>query len=132
MASALGLVLEGQGHGYKAGTSVFHLTFLLHGWPGGPGATEHPRFPHSTRFAVLAVDPRSQRLTPGHLQFKWPPHPLQGQLLLGAVGAFDWSGGVLLYDRHSCQGRFLNQTVVDSKAGKHSYLGEGGARRPPG
>ncbi|XP_036307688.1 integrin alpha-E [Pipistrellus kuhlii] len=47
----------------------------------------------------------------------------EGQLLLGAVGAFDWSGGVLLYDRHSCRGRFLNQTVVDNKAGKHSYLG---------
>ncbi|XP_014397421.1 PREDICTED: integrin alpha-E [Myotis brandtii] len=47
----------------------------------------------------------------------------EGKLLLGAVGAFDWSGGVLLYDRHSCRGQFLNQTVVDSKAGKHSYLG---------
>ncbi|KAK1331509.1 hypothetical protein QTO34_009466 [Cnephaeus nilssonii] len=36
----------------------------------------------------------------------------EGQLLLGAVGAFDWSGGVLLYDRHSCRGRFLNQTSL--------------------
>lgn len=60
------------------------------------------------------------------------PHPLQGQLLLGAVGAFDWSGGVLLYDWHSSQGHFLNQTVVDNMAGKHSYLGESRACRLPG
>ncbi|XP_045680584.1 integrin alpha-E [Phyllostomus hastatus] len=45
------------------------------------------------------------------------------QVLLGAVGAFDWSGGVLLYNMHSHKGHFLNQTVVDTKAGKHSYLG---------
>lgn len=53
---------------------------------------------------------------------------LQGQLLLGAVGAFDWSGGALLYDTHSRRGHFLNQTVVDAKAGKHGYLGEGAAQ----
>ncbi|XP_045055093.2 integrin alpha-E isoform X2 [Desmodus rotundus] len=47
----------------------------------------------------------------------------KGQVLLGAVGAFDWSGGVLLYNMHSRRGHFLNQTVVDTKAGKHSYLG---------
>ncbi|KAM5308456.1 integrin alpha-E [Glossophaga mutica] len=47
----------------------------------------------------------------------------EGQVLLGAVGAFDWSGGVLLYDMHSRRGHFLNQTVADTKAGKHSYLG---------
>nr|KAF6415945.1 hypothetical protein HJG59_006964 [Molossus molossus] len=47
----------------------------------------------------------------------------EGQVLLGAVGAFDWSGGVLLYDMQSRRGHFLNQTVVDTKAGKHSYLG---------
>ncbi|KAM5215372.1 integrin alpha-E isoform 2-T2 [Hipposideros larvatus] len=45
------------------------------------------------------------------------------QVLLGAVGAFEWSGGALLYDMYSCQGRFLNQTVVDAKAGKQGYLG---------
>ncbi|XP_016056366.1 PREDICTED: integrin alpha-E [Miniopterus natalensis] len=50
----------------------------------------------------------------------------EGQVLLGAVGAFDWSGGVLLYDMYSRRhprGHFLNQTVVDTKAEKHSYLG---------
>lgn len=54
---------------------------------------------------------------------------LQGQLLLGAVGAFDWSGGALVYDTHSRRGHFLNQTVIEAKAGKHGYLGEGGAQR---
>ncbi|XP_036885455.1 integrin alpha-E isoform X2 [Sturnira hondurensis] len=47
----------------------------------------------------------------------------KGQVLLGAVGAFDWSGGVLLYNMHSRRGHFLNQTVADTKTGKHSYLG---------
>ncbi|XP_032945428.1 integrin alpha-E isoform X2 [Rhinolophus ferrumequinum] len=47
----------------------------------------------------------------------------EGQVLLGAVGAFDWSGGALLYDMHSHRGHFLNQTVVDAKAEKYSYLG---------
>lgn len=46
-------------------------------------------------------------------------------MLLGAVGAFDWSGGALLYDMHSRRGHFLNQTVVDAKTEKYSYLGEG-------
>lgn len=55
------------------------------------------------------------------------PFPLQRKVLLGAVGAFDWSGGALLYDIHSRRGHFLNQTVADAKAGKHSYLGEGRA-----
>ncbi|XP_036078470.1 integrin alpha-E isoform X1 [Rousettus aegyptiacus] len=45
------------------------------------------------------------------------------KVLLGAVGAFDWSGGALLYDIHSRRGHFLNQTAADAKAGKHSYLG---------
>lgn len=73
---------------------------------------------------------RSDATGPGpeYLQLRWPhPCPLQGQVLLGAVGAFDWSGGVLLYNMHSHRGHFLNQTVVDTKAGKHSYLGEQGA-----
>ncbi|XP_019599350.2 integrin alpha-E isoform X1 [Rhinolophus sinicus] len=47
----------------------------------------------------------------------------EGQVLLGAVGAFDWSGGALLYDMHSRRGHFLNQTVVDAKTEKYSYLG---------
>lgn len=55
------------------------------------------------------------------------PCPLQGKVLLGAVGAFDWSGGALLYDIHSRRGHFLNQTAVDAKGGKHSYLGKGRA-----
>lgn len=33
----------------------------------------------------------------------------------------------MLYDIHSRRGHFLNQTVADAKAGKHSYLGEGRA-----
>ncbi|XP_058139732.1 LOW QUALITY PROTEIN: integrin alpha-E [Dasypus novemcinctus] len=46
----------------------------------------------------------------------------KGQVLLGAVGAFDWSGGALLYDPHSCCSRFLNQTA-DAEAAQYSYLG---------
>ena len=60
------------------------------------------------------------------------PFPLQGQVLLGAVGAFDWSGGTLFYNMSSRKGRFLNQTAVDAKAVQYSYLGEGGAWRLPG
>lgn len=47
----------------------------------------------------------------------------EGQLLLGAVGAFNWSGGALLYDMHGRQGRFLNQTAADANAAPFSYLG---------
>ncbi|KAF0871359.1 ITAE protein, partial [Crocuta crocuta] len=47
----------------------------------------------------------------------------EGQVLLGAVGAFNWSGGALLYNLHSCRGRFLNQTVADTKTAQYSYLG---------
>ncbi|XP_034496732.1 integrin alpha-E isoform X3 [Ailuropoda melanoleuca] len=47
----------------------------------------------------------------------------KGQVLLGAVGAFNWSGGALLYDMHSHQGRFLNQTTADTKDVQYSYLG---------
>ena len=60
------------------------------------------------------------------------PPPWQGQVLLGTVGAFDWSGGALLYDTHRCNGSFLNQTAVDTKSAQYGYLGEGGARRLPG
>ncbi|XP_049643478.1 integrin alpha-E [Suncus etruscus] len=45
------------------------------------------------------------------------------QVLLGAVGAFDWSGGILLYNFNSKEGRFLNQTAEDAKAAPYSYLG---------
>ncbi|XP_068387626.1 integrin alpha-E [Eschrichtius robustus] len=47
----------------------------------------------------------------------------EGQVLLGAVGAFDWSGGTLFYNMSSRKGRFLNQTAVDAKAVQYSYLG---------
>ncbi|XP_029413325.1 integrin alpha-E isoform X2 [Nannospalax galili] len=48
----------------------------------------------------------------------------KGQVLLGAVGAFNWSGGALLYDTYSRRGCFLNQTAEDSRAPtQYSYLG---------
>ncbi|XP_042636426.1 integrin alpha-E [Orycteropus afer afer] len=47
----------------------------------------------------------------------------KGQVLLGAVGAFDWSGGVLLYNMSSHEGHFLKQTAVDPKAAQNGYLG---------
>ncbi|KAL0596830.1 Integrin alpha-E [Plecturocebus cupreus] len=49
----------------------------------------------------------------------------EGQVLLGAVGAFDWSGGALLYDTRSRRGGFLNQTAAaaDAEATQYSYLG---------
>ncbi|XP_041580777.1 integrin alpha-E isoform X2 [Vulpes lagopus] len=47
----------------------------------------------------------------------------KGQVLLGAVGAFNWSGGALLYDMYSHQGCFLNQTAADAKTAQYSYLG---------
>ncbi|KAF4012241.1 hypothetical protein G4228_004238 [Cervus hanglu yarkandensis] len=45
------------------------------------------------------------------------------QVLLGTVGAFDWSGGALLYNTHSCNSSFLNQTAVDTKSAQYAYLG---------
>ncbi|XP_059006075.1 integrin alpha-E [Mustela lutreola] len=47
----------------------------------------------------------------------------KGQVLLGAVGAFNWSGGALLYDMHSRRGRFLNHTEADTENAQYSYLG---------
>lgn len=47
-------------------------------------------------------------------------------MLLGTVGAFNWSGGALLYDTQSRRGGFLNQTAEDSGAAQYSYLGKGG------
>ncbi|XP_004433494.1 PREDICTED: integrin alpha-E isoform X1 [Ceratotherium simum simum] len=47
----------------------------------------------------------------------------EGQLLLGAVGAFNWSGGALLFDVHRRRGRFLNQTAADAEAAPFGYLG---------
>ncbi|XP_006863534.1 PREDICTED: integrin alpha-E [Chrysochloris asiatica] len=45
------------------------------------------------------------------------------QVLLGAVGAFNWSGGVLVYNMSSGEGRFLNQSAADAKTAQYSYLG---------
>ncbi|MEJ1273218.1 integrin alpha E epithelial-associated [Cricetulus griseus] len=45
------------------------------------------------------------------------------KVLLGTVGAFNWSGGALLYDTRSRRGSFLNQTAEDSGAAQYSYLG---------
>lgn len=104
--------------------SVCHLIFLLHLWLGGLRATERP-----PRSLCWLVDPRPLWLAP---LMASNPGSLQGQLLLGAVGAFNWSGGALLYDMHGLQGRFLNQTAADANAAPFSYLGKGGAWRLPG
>lgn len=45
-------------------------------------------------------------------------------MLLGTVGAFNWSGGALLYDMQSRRGGFLNQTAEDPGAAQYSYLGK--------
>ncbi|XP_006899853.1 PREDICTED: integrin alpha-E [Elephantulus edwardii] len=45
------------------------------------------------------------------------------QVLLGAIGAFDWSGGALLYDMCSYEGQFLKQKALHDKAVHYSYLG---------
>ncbi|XP_073903269.1 integrin alpha-E isoform X1 [Castor canadensis] len=48
----------------------------------------------------------------------------EGQVLLGAVGAFNWSGGALLYDSRSRRGRFFNQTAADAAGdAQYGYLG---------
>uniref|UniRef100_A0A8C2VR83 Integrin subunit alpha E n=1 Tax=Chinchilla lanigera TaxID=34839 RepID=A0A8C2VR83_CHILA len=47
----------------------------------------------------------------------------EGQVLLGAVGAFNWSGGALLYNTQCRRGHFLNQTGADTGAAQYSYLG---------
>lgn len=98
-------------------------------------ATEQPHRPMPTRFTVLAGRSAATVAGPGSLSLRRSvtnPCPLQGQVLLGAVGAFDWSGGVLLYDTHSRRGRFLNQTVEDARGAQYSYLGEGRAWGLPG
>lgn len=46
-------------------------------------------------------------------------------MLLGTVGAFNWSGGALLYDTQSRRGSFLNQTAEYPGAAQYSYLGKG-------
>ncbi|KAM4648313.1 integrin alpha-E isoform 12-T28 [Amazona ochrocephala] len=44
-------------------------------------------------------------------------------LIFGAVGAFDWSGGILLYDLATKTAVFLNESKEEAQQAKHSYLG---------
>ncbi|XP_010187330.1 PREDICTED: integrin alpha-E, partial [Mesitornis unicolor] len=44
-------------------------------------------------------------------------------LMFGAVGAFDWSGGILLYDLATKAAVFLNESKEDATDAKFSYLG---------
>ncbi|XP_074153729.1 integrin alpha-E [Sminthopsis crassicaudata] len=55
-------------------------------------------------------------------QVGFSAHVLGKQVLLGAVGAFDWSGGVMLYHTESHQFRFLNESSENQTA-RNSYLG---------
>ncbi|KAM7139540.1 integrin alpha-E isoform 3-T3 [Macrochelys suwanniensis] len=43
-------------------------------------------------------------------------------ILVGAVGAYDWSGGVLLYDWETKVAAFLNESK-ETKAARYGYLG---------
>ncbi|XP_012868611.1 PREDICTED: integrin alpha-E [Dipodomys ordii] len=49
----------------------------------------------------------------------------EGRLLLGAVGAFTWSGGAVLYSPAQRRGRFLNHSAEAAGAGpaQYGYLG---------
>ncbi|XP_025957225.2 integrin alpha-E [Dromaius novaehollandiae] len=44
-------------------------------------------------------------------------------LMLGAVGAFDWSGGILLYELATKTAVFLNESKEEGKKAKYTYLG---------
>ncbi|XP_029467169.1 integrin alpha-E isoform X3 [Rhinatrema bivittatum] len=44
-------------------------------------------------------------------------------LLVGAVGAFDWSGGLVLYDTEDTKVAFLNESHENTKTAKYGYLG---------
>ncbi|KAM9272449.1 integrin alpha-E [Morus bassanus] len=44
-------------------------------------------------------------------------------LMFGAVGAFDWSGGILLYDLATKTAVFLNESKEATQKAKYSYLG---------
>ncbi|EOA98694.1 Integrin alpha-E, partial [Anas platyrhynchos] len=44
-------------------------------------------------------------------------------LMFGAVGAFDWSGGILLYDLAAKKAVFLNESKEEAEKAKYSYLG---------
>ncbi|XP_043846544.1 integrin alpha-E [Dromiciops gliroides] len=56
-------------------------------------------------------------------QIGFSAHVLGKQVLLGAVGAFDWSGGVMLYNTENHQIHFLNETRKDPRTTQYSYLG---------
>ncbi|XP_072475106.1 integrin alpha-E isoform X3 [Notamacropus eugenii] len=56
-------------------------------------------------------------------QIGFSVHVLGKQVLLGAVGAFDWSGGVMLYNTDSHQFQFLNESVKEPGTAQYSYLG---------
>ncbi|NXW61055.1 ITAE protein, partial [Eurystomus gularis] len=43
--------------------------------------------------------------------------------MFGAVGAFDWSGGILLYDLATKTAVFLNESKEEATKAKYSYLG---------
>jgi hypothetical protein len=103
---------------------------------------ENPVFANPSSF-LAAEDPLCPgsfaSLAPGSLPLTWCPlGPLQGQVLLGTVGAFNWSGGALLYSTQNGRGCFLNQTAKeDSRTVQYSYLGKGrvdagGTRVGPG
>lgn len=49
---------------------------------------------------------------------------LQQVLMFGAVGAFDWAGGIVLYDLAARTAVFLNETKEEAKKAKYSYLGK--------
>uniref|UniRef100_G3VNX1 VWFA domain-containing protein n=1 Tax=Sarcophilus harrisii TaxID=9305 RepID=G3VNX1_SARHA len=55
-------------------------------------------------------------------QVGFSAHVLGKQVLLGAVGAFDWAGGAMLYNTESHQFRFLNESLASHTA-QYSYLG---------
>ncbi|XP_010136967.1 PREDICTED: integrin alpha-E-like [Buceros rhinoceros silvestris] len=44
-------------------------------------------------------------------------------LMFGAVGAFDWAGGIVLYDLAARTAVFLNETKEEAEKAKYSYLG---------
>lgn len=47
---------------------------------------------------------------------------LQQVLVFGVVGAFDWSGGILLYHLATRTALFLNESKEEAKKAKYSYL----------
>lgn len=48
---------------------------------------------------------------------------MQDNILFGTVGAFDWSGGILLYNIANKTAFFLNESM-EAPSVKNSYLGK--------